>query len=66
MWPLMARNLIGTMLLCGLWDWILYFSPLKDRLHDFKVNYSLIWLLSLIIVLLFLKCFLTEIFFEKN
>ncbi len=38
MWPLMARNLIGTLLLCGVWDWMLYFSPLKDRLHQFKVT----------------------------
>ena len=37
MWPLMARNLIGTFLLCGVWDWILYFSTLKERLHQFKV-----------------------------
>jgi len=42
MWPLMARNLIGTLLLCGVWDWILYFSPLKDRLHQFKVIQSLL------------------------
>ena len=24
--------------ICGLWDWFLYFSPLKDKLHMYKVK----------------------------
>ena len=27
--PIIARNLIGTVVICGFWDWFLYFSPLK-------------------------------------
>ena len=33
-----ARDLFLMVAICGLWDWILYFSPLKDRLHAFKIN----------------------------
>merc|ERR1719427_2177807 len=29
---LLARNLAATWAVCGLWDWILYLSPLRDRL----------------------------------
>ena len=31
--PIIARNLIGTIILCGFWDWLLYFSPLKSKFH---------------------------------
>ena len=31
--PIIARNLIGTLILCGFWDWLLYFSPLKTKFH---------------------------------
>ena len=27
--PIFVRNLVGTLLICGFWDWFLYFSPLK-------------------------------------
>ena len=27
----MTRNILGTWVVCGLWDWVLYFSPLKER-----------------------------------
>ena len=33
--PIIARNLIGTIILCGFWDWLLYFSPLKSKFHKF-------------------------------
>ena len=33
--PIIARNLIGTLILCGFWDWLLYFSPLKSKFHKF-------------------------------
>merc|ERR1712130_321037 len=26
---IVARNLIATWLICGFWDWFLYFSPLQ-------------------------------------
>ena len=38
MWPIIVRNLLATWLICGFWDWFLYFSPLKDKLHKYKLN----------------------------
>ena len=38
MWPILARNLVATWVICGFWDWFLYFSPLKDKLHKYKMN----------------------------
>lgn len=38
MLPILARNLIGTWIICGFWDWFLYFSPLKAKLAKFKIN----------------------------
>jgi len=38
MWPLLARNILGTWLIAGLWDWFLYFGPLKDKLSKYKIN----------------------------
>mmetsp|Transcript_42100 Transcript_42100/g.51080 ORF Transcript_42100/g.51080 Transcript_42100/m.51080 type:complete len:378 (-) Transcript_42100:205-1338(-) len=38
MLPILARNLLGTWAICGFWDWILYFSPLKERLAPYKLN----------------------------
>ena len=35
---IMIRNLIATMLICGVWDYILYFSPLSAKLERFKFN----------------------------
>ena len=33
--PIIVRNLIGTLVICGFWDWLLYFSPLKSKFHKF-------------------------------
>lgn len=38
MLPIITRDLLGTWLICGLWDWFLYFSPLKEKLHKYKIN----------------------------
>lgn len=35
---IVVRNLIGTWLCCGFWDWLLYFSPLKHKFHKHKFN----------------------------
>ena len=35
MMPIVIRNLIGTLVICGFWDWLLYFSPLKSKFHKF-------------------------------
>jgi len=32
----MLRNIIGTAVICGAWDWFLYFSPVKDKLLKYK------------------------------
>lgn len=37
MLPILVRNIIGTWLICGLWDWLLYFSPLVPALKPFKL-----------------------------
>ena len=37
MWPIVLRNILGTWLLCGSWDWWLYFGPVKDKLENFKI-----------------------------
>jgi len=36
--PILVRNTIVTLVTCGFWDWFLYFSPLKDKLHKYKMN----------------------------
>lgn len=42
MWPIVFRNVLGTWLICGCWDYFLYFgfgsSWLKQKLAKFKVN----------------------------
>jgi lathosterol oxidase len=38
MWPLLARNVLGTWIIAGFWDWFLYFSPLKETLRPFKID----------------------------
>ena len=38
MQPILVRNVIATLVICGFWDWFLYFSPLKDKLHKYKVE----------------------------
>ena len=41
MWPILLRNVIGTWLICGGWDWLLYFSPLSKKLE--KVDNRIIY-----------------------
>lgn len=36
--PIVLRNIFSTWIICGFWDWILYFSPLKEALKPFKMN----------------------------
>lgn len=38
MWPLLLRNLLATWLICGFWDWFLYYSPIAPSLKPFKLN----------------------------
>jgi sterol desaturase/sphingolipid hydroxylase (fatty acid hydroxylase superfamily) len=35
---ILFRNMAATWIICATWDWFLYFSPLKDKLHRFKLN----------------------------
>lgn len=37
MLPILYRNLIGTWLICGFWDYILYFSPLASGFKPYKI-----------------------------
>lgn len=37
MWPYLVRNLIGTFVICFVWDWILYFSPLAPIFKPYKI-----------------------------
>ena len=36
MWPILARNLIATFLICMTWDYILYLSPLAPIFKPYK------------------------------
>ena len=36
--PIVVRNLVGTWVICGFWDWFLNFSPLSGKLAKFKLN----------------------------
>ena len=36
--PILLRNFVVTVLTCGFWDWFLYFSPLSEKLHKYKMN----------------------------
>mmetsp|Transcript_15181 Transcript_15181/g.23014 ORF Transcript_15181/g.23014 Transcript_15181/m.23014 type:complete len:348 (+) Transcript_15181:38-1081(+) len=36
--PIVYRNMFATALIAGGWDYLLYFSPLKDRLRRFKLT----------------------------
>ena len=40
MWPLLTRNILATWIICGFWDWFLYFSPYKNKLHKYKMNHK--------------------------
>ena len=35
---ILARNLLATWVICGFWDWFLYFSPIQKKLHKYKMN----------------------------
>ena len=37
MLPIVLRNIIGTWLICGFWDWWLYFGPLKNKFLKYKI-----------------------------
>lgn len=37
MWPILARNLIGTFVFCMCWDYILYLSPLAPIFKPYKI-----------------------------
>jgi sterol desaturase/sphingolipid hydroxylase (fatty acid hydroxylase superfamily) len=36
--PIVIRNIVATWLICGFWDWFLYFGPLKEMLRQYKMN----------------------------
>ena len=38
MWPILVRDIIATWVICGFWDWFLYFSPLKQKLHKYRIE----------------------------
>eukprot|EP01084_Bolivina_argentea_P102936 184403_1 len=37
MWPIIVKHELATFVMCGLWDWLLYFK-FKKKLHRFKFN----------------------------
>jgi len=37
--PIFIRNVVATWIICGFWDWFLYFSPLREKLHKYKINH---------------------------
>jgi len=38
MMHIIVRNVVATLVICGFWDWFLYFSPLQSKLHKYKMN----------------------------
>mmetsp|Transcript_18737 Transcript_18737/g.41671 ORF Transcript_18737/g.41671 Transcript_18737/m.41671 type:complete len:264 (-) Transcript_18737:2367-3158(-) len=38
MWPIVCRNVLSTICICGFWDWFLYFSPWSGKLAPYKFN----------------------------
>lgn len=36
--PIVVTNVVSTWIICGFWDWFLYYSPLKETLRPFKMN----------------------------
>ena len=38
MWPILLRNIVATWIICGGWDYFLYFSPLKEKMRPYKLN----------------------------
>ena len=35
---ILLRNLLASLLICGTWDWFLYFYPLKSKLAKYKMS----------------------------
>ena len=35
---IVIRNLVFTWVVCGFWDWFLYFSPIKEKLFKYKIT----------------------------
>ena len=33
MMPIIIRNIVATLVICGFWDWFLYFSPLSAKVR---------------------------------
>lgn len=40
MLPMLLRNITTAWIICGLWDWFLYFSPFQEKLHKYKINHK--------------------------
>jgi len=38
MLTIVTRNLVFTWVVCGVWDWFLYFSPMKEKMHKYKIT----------------------------
>lgn len=38
MLPILYRNVLGCWVIAGGWDYFLYFSPLAEKLHKYKLN----------------------------
>jgi len=38
MMRIIVRDLLFTWLVCGFWDWFLYFSPMKQKLEKYKIT----------------------------
>ena len=38
MWPVLLRHLLSAWIICGSWDYILYFSPLAPAFKPFKIS----------------------------
>mmetsp|Transcript_9285 Transcript_9285/g.28151 ORF Transcript_9285/g.28151 Transcript_9285/m.28151 type:complete len:322 (-) Transcript_9285:66-1031(-) len=37
-WPIVARDLVGSYLICYGWEWLLYSSPLAPKMTKYKMN----------------------------
>jgi len=36
--PIIVRNVTFTWIICGFWDWFLYYSPFSKRMKPYKMN----------------------------
>ena len=34
--PIILRNIVGTLVVCGIWEWFLYFSPFHAKMFKYK------------------------------